>query len=158
MAGHLPKTLENFSKVPGAKVAIIGSSWHREIIDEMIRSCESSLLSIEVKKEDIEIHFAPGSHEIPLYAKLLLEKKPDLDGVITFGVVLKGGTTHNDSVLQAVVNGFLQLSLEYSKPIINEVIGVDKLIDAKERATDKGLEAAFAFSEAIAFKRSLLLL
>jgi hypothetical protein len=38
------------------------------------------------------------------------------------------------------------------------VIGVNNIEDAEKRAEDKGTEATFAFSEAIAFKRSLLLL
>lgn len=158
MAGALPKSPSEFTKIPGAKVAIIASMWHKEIIETMVQSAKKHLMAIGLQEKDIKITWAPGSHEIPYYAKMLLDHQNNLDGIMAFGVILRGGTTHNDSVLQAAVNGFINLSLEYGKPIINEVIGVNNIEDAEKRAEDKGTEATFAFSEAIAFKRSLLLL
>ena len=155
MAGALPKDPQDFIKIPGAKVAIIASMWHREIIVQMVASAKNQLLAVGIKEKDIQVIWAPGSHELPLYAKLLLEKHHNLDGIIAFGVVLRGGTTHNDSVLQAVINGFIDITVTHSKPIINEVIGVNDLEDAKVRAEDKGIEAVFAFSEAVNFKRTL---
>lgn len=156
MAGMLPKKPEDFTKIPGAKVAIIASMWHREIVEAMVASAKTQLLVGGVKEKDIEMYWAPGSHELPLCAKLLFEKHNNIDGVIAFGVVLRGGTTHNDSVLQATVNGFMDMTLMYSKPVINEVIGVENLEDAKGRAADKGIEAVFAFSETLALKRAII--
>jgi 6,7-dimethyl-8-ribityllumazine synthase len=150
MAGALPKQPSDFLKIPNAKVAIVASSWHREIVNEMILSAITELRSIGVAEGDIMLCWAPGSHELPLYAKF-----PDLDGIIAFGVVLRGGTTHNDSVIQAAVNGFINLNSEFSKPIINEVIGVNKIEDAESRAKDKGIEAVYAFSECVCFLRDL---
>ncbi len=152
----LPKTPDKFVHIPGTKVAIIASMWHRDIIEAMVASAKTQLLSIGLEEKNILITWAPGSHELPLYAKLLFEKHHNLDGVIAFGVVLRGGTTHNESVIQAVVNGFINLTIEQAKPIINEVIGVDNIEDARKRAADKGIEAVFAFSEVVAFKRSLI--
>jgi 6,7-dimethyl-8-ribityllumazine synthase len=154
MAGMLPKEPKDFIKIPNAKVAIIASSWHRSIVDQMVESAKNELLAIGVVNQNIQVHWAPGSLELPLYAKFLLEKNLDLDGIIAFGVVLRGGTTHNDSVIQSVVNGFCDLTLDYSKPVINEVIGVTKIEDAEIRAVDKGIEAVFAFSETVNFIRS----
>lgn len=153
MAGHLPKDQSEFLKIEGAKIAIISSSWHWDIVLEMTNTCIAELKRLEAKS--IETHKLPGSLELALTAQILFEQKPELDAVIAFGVVLKGGTTHNDSVLQHVNHGFSQVSLQYSKPIINEVIGVDKIEDAKIRASSKGIEAAYALSEFINWQKSI---
>jgi len=155
MAGKLPLEPKDFKKSPKAKVAIVASLWHQDIIEIMVVSAKRQLINLGLSDKNINVVWAPGSHEIPLYAKLLFEADLELDGIIAFGVVLKGGTTHNDSVLQAVVNSFASLSLTYSKPIINEVIGVNEIKDAEERAESKAAEAVFAFSEVYNFKKSL---
>jgi 6,7-dimethyl-8-ribityllumazine synthase len=152
MAGHLPKHKQDFLKIPGAKIAIISSSWHWDIVGEMIKTCVAEVELLDIAS--VEIHKLPGSLELPLTAKLLFESKPDLNAIIAFGVVLKGGTTHNDTVLQQVNQGFSLVSDKYSKPIINEVIGVDDIKDAQTRAVSKGIEAAYAVSEFLHWKKS----
>ena len=154
MAGMLPKNPSSFLKIKGAKLAIIASQWHSEIIGRMITSSVTQLKNLEVFDNDIEVFWSPGSLEIPLYASQVLGKNGNLDGIICFGVVLRGDTTHDQTVLTSVSSGLLQISLKYSKPIINEVIGVKTLEDAEVRAVDKGIEAVFAMSEAINFLRS----
>lgn len=155
MAGKIPLEPKDFKKAPQARVSIVASMWHKEIIEVMIASAKQHLLDLGLSENNINVVWAPGSHEIPLYAKLLLEADSELDGILAFGVVLRGGTTHNDSVLQAAVNSFTGLSLAYSKPIINEVIGVNDIKEAEERAESKGAEAVFAFSEVFNFQKSL---
>lgn len=155
MAGELPKKIEEFNIIKGSKVAIISGQWHREIAEVMVKSAIDVLKKIGLDDDSILVHWAPGSLELPLYASLLLKNDPSLDGVIAFGVVLQGATTHNESVVQSVVDGFTELSLKYNKPIINEVIGVKDLKDAVVRAESKGVEAVFAFSEVVGFVRSL---
>lgn len=153
MAGHLPKHQSDFLKIKGAKIAIVCSSWHPQIIDTMTKTCINELKRLEV--DSIECHKLPGSLELPLAARLLFEKNPSLDAIIAFGVVLKGGTSHNDTVLQHVNHGFCLVTERFSKPIINEVIGVDKIEDAQSRAISKGVEAAYAVSEFLNWKANL---
>lgn len=159
MAGFLPKNPENFSKIPGTKVAIIASMWHAGYVDKMVERNVLELLKLDVKETDIQIHKIPGSLELPMAARILFETYPDLDAIIAYGVVLKGGTTHDATVIDTVVNGFVQVSDRFGKPIINEVIGVVDLKDAERRSSDdtwnKGLEAAFTLSEFITWKRNL---
>lgn len=159
MAGSLPKKAADFHKLPGAKLAIVASMWHAEFVDSMVARAHSELLKLDVSEEDIQIHRVPGSLELPYAARVLFEKDDELEAILAFGVVLKGATTHNESVIQNVVNGFSLVSDRYAKPIINEVIGVDDLEDARKRSDDsegnKGFEAVFATSELLHWRRSL---
>lgn len=153
MAGHLPKDQSEFLKIQGAKIAIISSSWHWDIVDKMTKTCLSELERLDAKS--LETHKLPGSLELPLAASILFDRKPELDAIIAFGVVLKGGTTHNETVLQQVNQGFSLISDRFGKPIINEVIGVDGINDAQARATSKGIEAAYAVSEFLNWKAKI---
>lgn len=159
MAGGLPKLQDQFHKIPNARIAIIGSMWHPECVDSMIERATNELLALDVKAENIQVHHVPGALELPFAARQLFAKYDYLDAVIAFGVVLKGATTHDDTVLQNVVDGFLSVSDRFNKPIINEVIGVITLEDAHKRSDDsvwnKGFEAVFALSELLHWKNHL---
>lgn len=159
MAGSLPKKREQFHQIPGARIAIIASLWHGEIIEAMIERASSELAGLGVAAGDLFVHRLPGSMELPFAARRLFETDPTLDAIIAFGVVLKGATTHDDSVIHQVLSGFAEVSSKFGKPIINEVIGVTNLDDARKRADDsesnKGFEAAFALSELLHWIRQL---
>ena len=159
MAGALPKPQETFHKIPGARLAILGSMWHAECVDSMIERARAILLTLEVRAEDIAVHRVPGSLELPFAARLLFESDPTLDAILAFGVVLTGATTHDASVIQNVVHGFSLVTDRFCKPIINEVIGVSNIEDAEKRSGNsewnKGIEAAFAVSELLHWRRSL---
>jgi len=157
MAGKLPKNPEQFHRIDGARIAIISSQWHEQFVTRMVKRCEAELIRLGV--QSCEKHLLPGSLELPYAARMLFEKRDYLDAIVAFGIVLKGATTHDSSVLQQVVHGFSLVSDRYQKPIVNEVFGVTDLSDAEKRSGDdnstKGVEAAFALSELIAWQRGL---
>ncbi len=159
MAGYLPKSVEAFHKIPNAKIAIIAAMWHPDCVNAMIERTKKELLAVDVKPENISVHSIPGSLELPYAARCLFEHDASIDAVIAFGVVLQGATTHDDSVIQTVVDGFSRVSDRFHKPIINEVIGVTSIEDAEKRSDDstanKGVEAVFALTELLHWKHSL---
>ena len=159
MAGYLPKPVEQFYKIPNAKVAIIAAMWHPQCVDAMIARAQQELLAVDVSPNNISVHKIPGSLELPYAARCLFESDANLDAIIAFGVVLKGNTTHDDSVIQTVVEGFSRVADRVNKPIINEVIGVASLEDAEKRSdhslNNKGVEAVFALTELLHWKQSL---
>lgn len=159
MAGFLPKPVDAFHPIPGTRVAIIAAMWHPQCVDAMVNRAVKELQAVGVNADDISIHTLPGSLELPYAARCLFEHDDTLDAVIAFGVVLKGDTTHDDNVMQQVVEGFGRVSDRFHKPVINEVIGVKTLEDAEKRSDDtianKGVEAVFALSELIHWKNTL---
>lgn len=159
MAGYLPKPVKDFHRIPNTKIAIVAAMWHRDCVESMVNRAIEELVTVDVARGDISVHWIPGSLELPYAARVLLEKQPELDAIMAFGVVLKGATTHDDSVLQTVVEGFSRVADRYHKPIVNEVIGVTSVADAEARAdnsvANKGVEAVFALSELLHWQRSL---
>ena len=80
MAGHAPEI--TVPKAPKARVAIISSSWHLDICNDLIAGATRALEAAEVKK--IKVIYVPGSFEIPLAAQKIFEKnfRKMLDGVL----------------------------------------------------------------------------
>ena len=144
MAGHAPEIA--VPKFPKAKVAIISSSWHLDICDDLIAGATRALKAAEVKK--IKTIYVPGSFEIPLAAQKVFEK--GYDAVVAVGLVLKGETPHFDYVCQGVTQGVIDVQLQFSKPIGYGVLmcnDLDQAIARSGRAgskEDKGYDSAIA--------------
>lgn len=97
-----------------AKLGMVVSMFNYEITGEMAKRAHERAKEMGVKiSKVIEV---PGSFEIPLAAKELLDDK-EIDGVVTIGTIIKGGTDHDNVVAHSVARKLLDLSCEYSKPI-----------------------------------------
>jgi 6,7-dimethyl-8-ribityllumazine synthase len=144
MAGHAPEIA--VPKFPKAKVAIISSSWHLDICNDLIAGATRALEAAEVKK--IKVVYVPGSFEIPLAAQKMFEK--GYDAVVAVGLVLKGETPHFDYVCQGVTQGVVDAQLKLSKPIGYGVLMCNDLDQAIARSgrpgskEDKGYDSAIA--------------
>ena len=144
MAGHAPEIA--VPKFPKAKVAIISSSWHLDICNDLIAGARRALEAAEVKK--IKAIYVPGSFEIPLAAQKMFEK--GYDAVVAVGLILKGETPHFDYVCQGVTQGVMDVQLKWSKPVGYGVLMCDNLEQAIVRSgragskEDKGYDSASA--------------
>ena len=153
MAGHAPTI--GIKPLPGAKVAIISSSWHLDICNDLIAGAKRALSEAQVGT--VEVQFVPGSFEIPLAAQYAFEA--GFDAVVALGLVLKGETPHFDYVCQGVTQGVIDVSLKHSKPIGYGVLmcnDLDQAIDRCGRATskeDKGYDSAVAALELLHLRK-----
>jgi 6,7-dimethyl-8-ribityllumazine synthase len=152
MAGHAPEI--GVKPMPNAKVAIISSSWHLDICNDLIAGAQRALQLAQVS--NVEVHYVPGSFEIPLAAQYAFDK--GFDAVVAVGLVLKGETPHFDYVCQGVTQGVIDVSLKYGKPIGYGVLMCDDLDQAVARCgrphskEDKGYDSAIAALELLRLK------
>ncbi len=144
MAGHAPEIA--VPKAPKAKVAIISSSWHLDICNDLIAGAVRALEAAEVKK--IKTIYLPGSFEIPLAAQKAFEK--GYDAVVAVGLVLKGETPHFDYVCQGVTQGVIGVQLKFSKPVGYGVLMCENLDQAIARCGRPGSKEDKGFDSAIA--------
>ena len=144
MAGHAPDL--DVPQLPNAKIAIISSSWHLDICNDLIAGATRALKAANVAA--IETIYVPGSFEIPLAAQKAFEK--GFDAVVAVGLVLKGETPHFDYVCQGVTQGVIDVQLKFSKPIGYGVLMCNNLEQAIARSgrpastEDKGYNSAIA--------------
>lgn len=152
MAGAAPKI--GLTQQPQAKVAIISSSWHLDICNDLIDGAKRALAKAGVTQ--VEVMMVPGSFEIPLAAQFAFEK--GFDAVVAVGLVLQGETPHFDYVCSGVTDGVMSVSLKYGKPIGFGVLMCNNLDQAiarcgrKESIEDKGFDSAVAALELLALK------
>ncbi len=148
MTGAAPEI--KIRQAPKAKVAIISSSWHADICEDLVAGARRALELANVKQ--IEIIRVPGSFEIPLAAQRVFES--GFDAAVVVGLVIKGETPHFDYICQGVTQGVMDVQLKFSKPIGFGVLMCDNLEQAIARSgragskEDKGFDSAIA---AIAF-------
>ena len=127
------------------KIAIISSSFRKEIADHLEKHCIKTLKDKGLLDKQIDIFRVPGALEIPLIAKKLARKKK-YDSIIAFGAIVKGKTYHFEQIANECARGCMEVSLQYEVPVIFEVLAVYDIQDAIKRATrseeNKGVEAA----------------
>ena len=140
------------------RLGIVVSGWNAEITEAMFLGAKETLIKAGVQESDIIRQDVPGSFEIPLGAKFLLNSIK-ADAIICIGCIIKGETRHFDFICQAVSTGIMQLGLEYKIPVIFGVLTTDTLQQAIDRSGgkhgNKGVEAAVTAIQMAAIKRSL---
>ncbi|MEM9398902.1 MAG: 6,7-dimethyl-8-ribityllumazine synthase [Verrucomicrobiota bacterium] len=124
------------------RVGIVASLFNKEYVDGLIESAQNQLAGIDTLIERV-----PGSYEIPLAVKLMFQKEqPDL--VIAFGLIWEGQTAHADLLAVSVTDALLQLSLDFEKPVLHQVLTVKDEEQARERCFgdnfNRGTEAGQA--------------
>lgn len=130
------------------KIAIVGSSYKKQITDNLEKNCIKILKEKGVKESQITSFRVPGSLEIPLAVKLLA-KQEKYDAIIAFGMIHKGDTYHFELISNECIRGCMDVSREYEIPVIYEVLSVYNVKDALDRTISKGREAALTALEMI---------
>ncbi len=144
MAGHGAPELS--VDAAGAKVAIVASSWHTEVMDGLIAGAERTLEAAGVT--DPTLIRAAGSFELPLVAQACAAA--GYEAVVALGVVIRGGTPHFEYVSSAATDGLNRVALDTGVPIGFGLLTTDDEAQALDRAglpdsrEDKGREATEA--------------
>ncbi|AWB92527.1 6,7-dimethyl-8-ribityllumazine synthase [Aeromicrobium chenweiae] len=144
MAGHGAPSLS--VDAAGARVAIVASSWHTQVMDGLIAGAQAALADSNVT--DVTLVRAPGSFELPILCQAYARQ--GFDAVIALGVIIRGGTPHFEYVSSAATDGLSRVALDTGVPIGFGLLTCDDDAQALDRAglegskEDKGREAAEA--------------
>jgi len=133
---QMPNIMEGRLLGEGRKFALIVSRFNDFISDRLMGGALDALLRSGVKDEDIDIVKVPGAFEIPLVAKMMVNKKK-YDAVICLGAVIRGATPHFEYVSAEVSKGIATVSIESEVPVIFGIITTDTIEQAIERAGTK---------------------
>lgn len=102
------------------KLGIVVSEYYWEKVTG--KMLDVALLAAKDAGALADVVKVPGSFDIPLAAKRLLQRK-DIDGVVTLGAVVQGETAHDEVIAHAVAKALTELSLEFGKPVVLGVNG-----------------------------------
>ena len=148
-----PETLRGGLDGSKMKIAIVTARFNRDITSKLEEGALRTLQSLGVKQ--IRVVSVPGAVEITTAARALL--KSGSDAVIALGCVIRGETTHYESVVGAVDLGCTHLQLETGKPVVFGVLTTENLEQAIDRIGGhhghKGEEAAEVAVEMVSLLR-----
>jgi 6,7-dimethyl-8-ribityllumazine synthase len=137
------------AKVPsaaGLRFAIVVSEWNTKVTEALCNGAIKTLIESGAKPKHIVRRDVPGSFELTLGARLLLDTG-EFDAVICLGCVIQGETRHFEFICNAVAQGITDLNVKYGVPVVFGVLTPDTLQQALDRAGgkhgNKGDEAAF---------------
>jgi 6,7-dimethyl-8-ribityllumazine synthase len=153
MAGsetHYTLPLPVFDKP--VKVLIVVAPYYKDIADNLVTGAKAVAASCGAEVEVIEV---PGALEVPT-AIALAERQAQFDGYVALGCVIRGETTHYDTVCNDSSRAISLLGLQ-GACIGNGILTVENRTQAEVRADpagqNKGGGAAAAALHLIALSR-----
>ncbi len=146
----MPKQIQGKILGRGKKFGIVVSRFNEFISGKLLEGALDCFHRHEVKDDDIDIAWVPGSFEIPLAAQKMAQAQK-YDAVLCLGAVIRGDTPHFEFIAAEVTKGVAQVNLQTGVPTVFGVITTDTLEQAIERAGtkagNKGWDAAMTGME-----------
>jgi len=134
--------------------AIVASQYNNTYVQPLVEFATAEINELEPDAH-VSLVRVPGSFEIPLAVKLFAMQRK-FDAILALGVVLQGETAHAELIVRSVTGALMNLALEFTVPVIHEVLFLQNEEQAKARCLgaklNRGIEAARA---AVAMARTV---
>ena len=128
------------------KITLVAAKWNAELVQELVKSGTAHLEALGLT--NLKIVYVPGAWELVHAAQ---KELAHADGVIAFGVVIRGETTHYELISESVAQGLMQISIDTKKPVAFGLIATENLQQAEDRVNssklNKGREIAQSLVE-----------
>ena len=115
MAGRAPK-LRRVARSPGSlRFAIVAARFNERITQRLVAGALQALRAARLGPDAIEVHWVPGSFELPQAASHLAATGR-YAGIVCVGVVIRGQTPHFEHVAREAASGIRQVALATGVP------------------------------------------
>ena len=126
---------------------IVVSELNTDITHALYEGCYDTLLKHGARAENIFTMQVPGSFELTTGARIL-NSQQNVDAVICLGCVIKGETSHDEYINNAVAIGLTNLGISTGRPHIFGLLTTNNREQAIDRSGgkygNKGIDAAVA--------------
>ena len=105
----------------------------------------------ELGAEIARVVRVPGVYDMASIVKRLL-RKPEIDGVVMIGAVIKGETQHDELIAHAIAQAGVNLAIEFEKPVGLAITGpgqTDAAAEARVYRASHGVEAVVKVIKAL---------
>ena len=140
----LKKVTKSKAGASRERFAIVASEYNDKYVGALLRSAVAALK--KAGAAEIKVVRVPGAFEIPVAASRLAHAAPSYAAIICLGVILRGATTHAQSISDVVSFALGTLALQNDLPVIHEVLLLENEEQARERCLgrdkNRGAEAA----------------
>lgn len=152
------KTYEGHLDASGLKFAIVVARFNSFITERLLAGALDALQRSGASAENIEVVRVPGSWEMPVAARALVETRR-FDGIICLGCVIRGETAHFDYVAGEAAKGLGHVASQTGVPVAFGVLTTNTVEQAIDRAGaksgNKGFDAAMTAVEMANLMRKL---
>ncbi|HMS95656.1 MAG TPA: 6,7-dimethyl-8-ribityllumazine synthase, partial [Tabrizicola sp.] len=128
---HYTLPLPSFDKP--VKLLIVVAPYYKDIADNLVSGARAVAASCGAEVEVVEV---PGALEVPS-AIAMAERLAEYDGYVALGCVIRGETTHYDTVCNASSRAISLLGLQ-GACIGNGILTVENRAQAEVRADPQG--------------------
>jgi 6,7-dimethyl-8-ribityllumazine synthase len=137
-----------------ARYAVVAARFNEEISRRLVDGALHAFATAKIAQDRIEVHWVPGSFELPQAAQHLAVTRR-YAGIVCVGVVIRGQTPHFEHVAREAASGIRHVALTTGVPTAFGVITTFDEAQAWARAGgavgNRGEEAAAAVIEMAAF-------
>ena len=138
----------------GARFAVVAARFNERITKKLLSGALRALSAAGLPDDAVEVHWVPGSFELP-QAAACLARTGRYAGIVCVGCVIRGETPHFDFVAGQAAAGIQRVALDSGVPATFGVITALTEAQAWARAGgevgNRGQEAADAAIEMAAF-------
>jgi 6,7-dimethyl-8-ribityllumazine synthase len=159
MAGRAPRLRrqDRLDRRDDTRVAVVAARFNERITKRLLSGALRALSSAGLPDEAVDVHWVPGSFELPQAADGLA-RTGRYDAIVCVGCVIRGETPHFDFVAGQAAAGIQRVALDTGVPTTFGVITALTEEQAWARAGgvvgNRGQEAADAAVEMVAFLRT----
>ncbi len=140
-------------------IGIVASRFNEAHTDALVARCLEEL-KVLAPQADVTVIRVPGAFEIPVAIRAMAASVTPPDAIISFGVIIRGGTEHGDLIATSVTQALQDLAVAHGVPVINQVLLVNNDEQADERCfgeeLNRGVEGARAAAAMLDVRQQLL--
>lgn len=139
------RTPEEPLDASGFRFAVAVAEFNHEITERLLEGTRKCFAEHGVPAEAVDVHWVPGSFELPLAVQRLAGTRA-YHAIVALGCVVRGETPHFDYLAQATAYGLQRVALDAGVPVAFGVLTTDDFAQAEARAGgergNKGWDAA----------------
>jgi 6,7-dimethyl-8-ribityllumazine synthase len=157
VAGRAPQrraSSPGFTAEGPRRFAIVAARFNEAISERLVAGARDAFAAAKIPSEDVEVHWVPGSFELPQAASRLAARG-GYAGIVCVGCIIRGETPHFDFIAAEAAAGIREVGVRTGVPTTFGVITALNEAQARARAGgavgNRGAEAAEAAIEMAAF-------
>lgn len=114
------------------RIGVVAARFNEEYVAGLLDGSLAALKGAGVAEDAIVVERVPGSNELPIAAKFMVDSGK-FDAVIALGVVIAGGTRHYEMVSDSANYGLQEVAIKSGTPVVAGLIVGDNEEQVRER-------------------------